>query len=373
MVVTAGYADRRERVGWYFYDVANSAFMTSVVTVFLGPYLTQVAQRAAGCAGQACAAARLSVCGVPVAPNSLFAYVTSLSVLLTVVVLPVVGAMADRSSRRRWHLAGWAYAGAAATVAMLFVVGDRYLLGSALFVVANVSFGASVVVYHSFLPQLVGPDGRDAVSSVGWAFGYGGGGALLALSLVALWWLPARGVPVGDVARYCIAAAGVWWALFTVVPLRLLRDRPPVAGPAAGGLAADAFRQLGATVRSLRAYPLTLFFLVAFLVYNDGIQAVIAMASVYGVQELGLSQSVLVPTILLVQFVALAGALLLGRWARRFGAWKTVLGSLVGWSALVVAAFFLPAGAVGPFVALGAGIGFVLGGSQALSRSLFSQ
>jgi UMF1 family MFS transporter len=123
----------------------------------------------------------------------------------------------------------------------------------------------------------------------------------------------------------------------------------------------------------MRAYPLTLFFLLAFLVYNDGIQTVIALSAQYGSEELLLGQTTLVLTILLVQFLAFFGALLLGALAQRIGAWKTVLLSLVLWTVVIIAAFRLPEGAPVPFMILGAGIGIVLGGSQALSRSLFSQ
>jgi UMF1 family MFS transporter len=135
----------------------------------------------------------------------------------------------------------------------------------------------------------------------------------------------------------------------------------------------DGFRQLGHTLKSLRAYPLTLFFLVAYLIYNDGIQTVIALAGTYGTKELGLSDDVLVPTILMVQFLAFLGAVGLGKLAGRIGGWKTVLISLVLWIVIVASAYLLPAGRVVPFVALAGAIGVVLGGSQALSRSLFSQ
>jgi UMF1 family MFS transporter len=236
-----------------------------------------------------------------------------------------------------------------------------------------VAFGASVVVYNSFLPQLAGPEERDDVSSRGWAFGYLGGGLLLLLNLVLFFFADSFGLSDGDVARICIVSAGIWWAGFTTIPLRRLRDRPPAAGAAQGSPLTDGFKQLWHTLRGLRAYPLTLFFLIAFLVYNDGIQTVIAMASVYGVEELGFSQDVLVEVILMVQFLAFFGALALGALAKRIGAWKTVLLSLVLWTIIIVIAYLLPAGALVPFFALGAGIGIVLGGSQALSRSLFSQ
>ncbi len=366
---------RRERVGWYFYDWANSAFSTTVVTVFLGPFLTTVAEVAAGCGVGADDCDRdVYPLGIRVATGSYFPYLVSLSVLLSVLVLPVMGAVADRSAHKKRLLAVAAFVGAGATVAMAFVTGGRYLLGGALFVLANVAFAASVVVYNSFLPQLAGPDERDAVSSRGWAVGYLGGGLLLALNLVALAILDdGTDQRTLDVARWSIVSAGLWWAAFTLLPLRRLRSRAPLAGTARRNLLTDGFGQLARTVRGLRAYPLTLFFLLAFLIYNDGVQTVIALASQYGTKELHLEQGTLVLTILLVQFLAFGGALALGALARRVGAWKTVLLSLVLWIAVVLAAFRLPAREVLPFMLLGAGIGIVLGGSQALSRSLFAQ
>ncbi|TDC84326.1 MFS transporter [Micromonospora sp. KC606] len=367
---------RRERTGWYFYDWAMSAFSTTVITVFLGPFLTTVTELAAGCElGADTCAGHVYPLGIKVAAGSYFPYLVSLSVFLTVFVLPVVGAIADRSAHKKPLLAVAAFTGAGATTAMLFVTGERYLLGGALFVVANVAFGAGVVVYNSFLPQLGGPDDRDGISSRGWALGYLGGGLLLALNLVAVQSLdngqPARTL---DLARWSIVSAGVWWAVFTLVPLRWLREQPTTTAALAGGNPlTDGFRQLGRTVRQMKAYPLTLFFLLAFLVYNDGIQTVIALASQYGTKELRLEQSTLIVTILLVQFLAFGGALLLGALAQRIGAWKTVLLSLALWTGVIIAAFRLPAEAPLQFMLLGAAIGLVLGGSQALSRSLFSQ
>ncbi len=365
---------RRERVGWYFYDWANSAFYTTVVTVFLGPYLTAVAKTAAGCdPDDACKSGIIHPLGITMAPGSLFAYTVSLSVLLTVFVLPVVGAIADRSSRKKQLLALFAYLGAAATCGLVFLTGDRYLLGALLFLLANIAFGASIVVYNSFLPQIAGPDERDSVSSIGWAIGYIGGGLLLVLNVAAVLGKDSLGLSTGEVARWSIVSAGLWWAGFTTIPLIRLRNRPAVAGEHHGSVLTDGFRQLWHTIKSLKAYPLTLFFLIAYLVYNDGIQTVISQAGIYGTNELGLPDTVLVPTILMVQFLAFGGALGLGALAKRIGGWKTVLISLALWIAILAAAYVLPAHQVIPFIALGGAIGIVLGGSQALSRSLFSQ
>jgi UMF1 family MFS transporter len=359
---------RRRHRAWYVYDWANSAFVTTVVTVFLGPYLTNVAEEAAGAGGF------VHPFGVPVRAGSFFPYMVSLSVALSVVLMPLVGAIADRTQRKRELLGLFAYVGALATMGLYFVQGSAYLLGGLLFVVANVAYGISIVVYNSFLPDIATPDERDDVSSRGWGVGYLGGFLLLAANLALYTARESLGLSEGDAARISLMSAGVWWALFTVVPLLGLRSRrrPPPIAPGDSVLVAG-FRQLAATLREVRGLPLTLFFLVAFVLYNDGIQTVIALASVYGDEELGLESETLIAAILMVQFVAFVGALALGRLARTIGPKRTVLASLVAWTVTVTLGYFVPAREPVLFFVLAALIGFVLGGSQALSRSLFSQ
>ncbi|MGR7027328.1 MFS transporter [Geodermatophilus sp. URMC 62] len=354
---------RRERFGWYSYDWAMSVFNTSVTTVFLGPYLTSVAEDAAGADG------RLPFLGLSIPPGSWFSYVLSFSVLVQVLVLPLTGAVADRTGRKRHLLGGLTALGAVAATCLFFVADGRYLLGAALFVVANVCFGAATVVYYSWLPDLAGPDERDAVSSRGWAFGYVGGALLLAVHLGLFLGADSLGLTSGEAVRICLATAGLWWGLFTLVTVTLLRDRPPGA---AHGPVSSGFGQLRATLRRMRAFPLTLWFLGAYLLFNDGVQTVIALSATYASEELRLSQSVLTGAILMVQVVAVFGALGLGRVAARYGALRTVLGCLVAWTAVLVAAYALQEGAVAQFYALAAVIGLVQGGTQALSRSLFS-
>src|SRR4051794_6060235 len=341
-----------------------SVFNTSVTTVFLGPYLTSVAEEAAGPDG------RLGFLGLSIPPGSWFSYVLSASVLLQVLVLPLTGAVADRTGRKRELLAGFTALGALATTALYFVADGRYLLGAVLFVLANISFGAATVVYYSWLPDLAAPDERDAVSSRGWAFGYVGGALLLAVHLGLVLGAPSLGLTTGEAVRICLATAGLWWGAFTVFTVSRLRNRPVRA---AADRPRSGFRQLVTTMREMRAFPLTLWFLGAYLLFNDGVQTVIALSATYASEELDLEQSVLTGAILMVQVVAIAGALGLGRLAGRYGARRVILGSLVAWIGVLVVAYFLPAGAVGQFYALAAVIGLVQGGTQALSRSLFSQ
>lgn len=358
---------RRERVGWYFYDFANSAFSTTVVTVFTGPYLTIVARQAADPAGY------VRPLGIPVHAGSFFPYVVSLSVLFQVLLLPVLGAIADYSRRKKEMLLFFAYAGAAATAGMYFLHGTRYLLGGALFLVANVCFGASVVFYNAYLPDLAPPGQRDALSSVGWALGYLGGGLLLALNLLLLSRAPALGLTTSEAVRISLASAGAWWAVFTLVPMAALRRHRPVRALPEGEWAVTVgFRQLRRTFAEAKGHPHLLLFLCAYLLYNDGIQTVISLSAQFGQEELGLPVSTLTAAILMVQFVAFFGSLLFNAFAKQVGAKAAVAVSLLLWTGALLYAYAGLRDEAG-FFALAAGIAIVLGGSQALSRSLYSR
>ncbi|MFG1876370.1 MFS transporter [Sphaerisporangium sp. NPDC049003] len=356
---------KREQRGWYWYDFANSGFQTTVITVFLGPYLTTLAEKAAG--GED---GFVGFLGFDFRAKAYFSAIVTMSVVLQIVIMPVAGALADHTGRKKELLALFAYVGAAATLGFYFVSGDAYVLGGVLFVIANVAFGAAMVVYNSFLPQISRPDERDAVSSRGWGFGYLGGFLLLAVNLFLY---EGSGIDQGLAVRISLASAGLWWALFTVIPLLRLRNRRVATHDATPAQAVGgSFRQLGRTIADLRRYPRSLLFLLAYLIYNDGVQTVISFSATYADQELGLGKSVQITAILMVQFVAFGGALLLGWLASRFGTKRTVLVSLVVWTAVVAVAYFLEKGAAVQFYAIAFLIAIVLGGTQALSRSLYS-
>jgi UMF1 family MFS transporter len=359
---------RREQRSWAFYDWANSAYATTVAAVFLGPYLTELANRGACPDGADPCLGRLDLFGVAIAPGSFFSYAFAFSIVVQIFFIPWLGAIADRSERKKTLLGLFAYLGSAATIAMFLLVDGRWLLGGLLFVIANLCFSSSMVVYNSFLPQISEPDERDTVSNRGWALGYLGGGLLLFINLIMYTFHEALGLSAEGAVRLALVSAGVWWAFFTIIPLRGLRNRPPVAVERTSSVV-----QLVHTLRHMRAFPMTLLFLIAYLFYNDGIQSVLAMASVYGSQELKLDQNVLISAILLVQFVAFFGNLFLLRLSRRFGPKETVVGALVVWTLLTLGGYFIAEGAQFEFYALAVGFGLVMGGSQALSRSIYAQ
>lgn len=372
-----GAPARRWRRSWYWYDWANSAFVTTTGTVLFGPYLTAAATEDAcpGLAEDATCGTDLRVLGVPVDPGSVAAYTVTVATIVSAILLVFVGALADRSPRPARLLGGFAWTGALAAALMVLVTGSAWELGAILMIVATVALGASLVVYDALLCRIAHPDDRDAVSSRGWALGYLGGGLLLVANL-ALVSLTPFGLSTGDAVRLCLLSAGLWWAAFTLIPvlgLRRVRGLGRAAPGTGHGIVRGSLGQLRDTFLDLRRYPQTMSFLVAYLFFNDGIQTVIAASAIYAVEEIGFAESQLMALILVVQFVAFGGALLFGLIAARAGAKRTVLGGIGLWTGVVVAAYLLPNGRFLPFVALGVVIGLVLGGTQALSRSLYSQ
>jgi len=381
--------DKREIFGWAMYDWANSAFSTTVGTVFLAPYVGALAASAAkaefltrtGTAWSEGQPLIVHLLGIPIAPYSFIGYCTSLSVLLQVFFLPILGAIADYSHIRKLMMQIFATLGAVSTIAMFLISGNLWWLGGLLFMFANLTFGAAIVFYNAYLPDIASEDQRDRVSSFGWAMGYLGDFLLLVLNLAFYQFHDKLGVPEDVAIRINLASAGVWWLSFSFITWARLRPRHARRSlPKNETYVSIGFKQLGSTLRELKRFPETLKFLIAFFLYNDGIQTVIAMASTFATAPLlagglELSLSTLTVVILIIQFVAFLGALFWGRLAGWVGSKQSIIISLVIWAGVVIYAYFglrSEARAL-EFMLLGVVIAVVLGGSQAISRSLFAQ
>ena len=369
--------DRREIFGWAMYDWANSAFSTTVATTLLGVYLTALAQGVLG--NENGTVISFGPLG-SVTAKSFFPFCVAVSVFLQTFFLPVLGAIADYSHLKKRLMALFCYVGVTATCLLFFITGKLYLLGGLLFIVANLCFGASVVFYNAFLPQITTEDQRDKVSSRGFAMGYLGGGLLLALNLGLVIWAQSKGSAAANLAvRISLLSAGVWWGGFALLTFARLKERgAPKRLPAGTSYLGLGFTETLSTFRELVKLRHTLKYLIGYLIYNDGIQTVIVMSGVFLEQELFISRglkpdrSFLVGLILMVQFAAFGGALLFARIAKAIGTKKAILLSLILWSAIVIYAYgFLQT--IPQAWVMGFAIAVVLGGSQALSRSLFSR
>jgi UMF1 family MFS transporter len=366
--------DRRELFGWAMYDWANSGYQTTVITVLSGPYLTALARHDVGENGVIFGAGPFVVTA-----KSLFPYCIGVSVLLSVFLLPCLGAIVDFTSAKKRLLALFCYTGSAATCLLWFVTEHRYLLGGLLIVVSSFAFGASLVLYNAFLNDIASEDRRDRVSSRGFALGYLGGGLLLLANLGLIQNAARLGLDNGTAVRLSLASAGVWWAGFAAFAFGRLQTRRPERRLKAGESYLRAgLDQLTQSVRELRRLPHTQRFLLSYMFFNDGIQTVISMTSLFLSQELFVArglpedQTFLISLILMVQFVAFFGAEAFERIARRATTKGAILLSLVIWGGVIIYAYGWLQTTAQAWV-LGAIIAVVLGGSQALSRSLFSR
>jgi len=347
-------AEQRRRVrAWCLYDWANSAFATSVTVVFMPLFYQTVA------------AAPLE----PTQRTALYAYTTAFSTVLIALLAPILGAVADMARAKKRFLAAFAGLGILFTSALPFVGEGAWRVASAFFMIASLGFAGSLVFYDSLLPHVARPEEIDRVSARGFAWGYCGGGVLLALQVAAFVGLgPSRR---GAVMRGAFVTTALWWLIFMQPLLRRVPEPGADAGAAAvppWRLVAAAFRQIWTTLRHLGRYRQAALFLVAFYFYNDGIQTVIKMATSYG-GELDLPQAAMVGAVLATQFVAMPFAILFGRLAGWIGVKRAILLAVGVYIAISIVGFGMTR--VWHFWVLAILVGTVQGGAQALSRSLF--
>ena len=388
--------DKKTIFGWCMYDWANSAYGTTVVAALLPNYFALAVVGKAG----------VSIAGQTFSATALWGYMLSASALVVFLCAPVLGAIADFSAAKKKFLIGFAYTGSLFATLLYFCTAGDVWLTLLLFFCSQVCFVAANVFYDAFLPQITTPERLDAVSSRGYAFGYVGGGLQYAIALALVFMHDVIGISESMAARIGIGMAGIWWAgwtLFTVKFLKESRQGELSDGSASrpGGLSyqeAEAsgpgelsYREKGegtgnaelrwhdylkigisrtiTTAKKVGRFKHLTLFLIAYLVYNDGIHTVSTMATIYGTQELNLSTTVLMVTLLAVQIIAIGGALVFSRIANLLGTKRTVMLTLLLWSGVVTYAYFTRTAT--EFFLLGAVVGLVLGGSQALSRSFY--
>ena len=359
--------DRKTIFGWCMYDWANSAYITTAAVALLPNYFARAIVGEGG----------INLLGMNVSATTLWGYMLGTAAFLVFLFAPVLGAIADFSSGKKRFLMGFAYTGSLFATMLYFCESGNVGLTVLLFIGSQVCFVAANVFYDAFLPQITSEDKLDAVSARGYAFGYVGGSLQFAIALGLVAMHEAVGISITMAARIGMAMTGIWWAGWTLLTMKYLKEvKTPYELPEAyrnqpkvlAYLALGIRRTISTAKRVGRFKHLTLF-LIAYMIYNDGIHTVTSMATIYGTEELRLSTTALMVTLLLVQVVAIGGALIFSRLASRIGAKRSVMFALVLWSGVVTYGYFIHTAT--EFFVLGIIVGIVLGGTQALSRSLY--
>ncbi|MCQ3804339.1 MAG: MFS transporter [bacterium] len=356
--------DQRTIFGWAMYDWANSGYVV-IAAGIIPAYFASVIVPEEGWMG--------------FSAESLWGYMVGLISLGMFLITPVLGAIADYSARRLMFLRVFAFGGALFVTCFAFVSTGDVLLAIFMFLMSHFGLAASNVFYDGMLPNISTDDTIDGISSKGYAYGYVGSGVYLLLALVFIFYSENLGFGEDQAARLAIGGSGLWWAGFAWYAFRRMREvgeaREPL-GTGAGESRLLAYMRLGfsstwGTCRRLSGHKQLLLFIVAYMFYIDGVQTVISISAIYAAETLEISTTFIAFLLLVVQFTAFLGALMFGRLSDRIGPKRSVLIALVVWSFVLVAAYFLPVGQNYPLLALGVVIGVVMGGTQALSRSLY--
>jgi UMF1 family MFS transporter len=356
---------RPELRAWALYDWAASSVQTTIMVAVFPIYFVKVA------------GAGIAESGA----TQRYAAINSIALLVIALVSPLLGAISDYRAAKKRFTAIFMSLGAVACCG-LFLVGPGDLdLASWLFIAVMVGVAGSYVFYEALLPHIAAPQEIDRVSAAGYAVGYLGGGVLLAFNLGWIQMPAVFGLPSGEglteseatlPVRLAFLSVAIWWVLFSIPlfrkvsepPVRIEPDERPGESPVR-----VAFVRLGETFRELRSYRQAFVMLLAFLIYNDGIQTIIKMATAYGT-EIGIGQSALIGAILLVQFVGIPCTFLFGSVAGRIGAKRALFLGLLAYTVISILGYYMTTAT--HFFVLAGLVGVVQGGTQALSRSLFA-
>jgi MFS transporter, UMF1 family len=359
-VVMNNTSSRRVVNAWCLYDWANSAFACSIMAALYPPFFRAIAE-----------ADGLS----PGAATARWGLVTSAALCIVAVVSPFLGALADVSGTKKQFLAAGMMMGTTATAAFFFLPDHGWPLAGLAFAAANFGFAASFVFYESLLPHIAAPREMDQVSAKGYAWGYLGGGILLIINMLWITMPDFFGLEgTGAAVRLSFVSVAVWWALFSIPILRHVPEPPASRLPgvdrrSAGRLWRQSFKQLKETWRDIRGYRPLLVMLLAYWLYNDGIGTIIKMATAYG-GEIGISTAHMIQALVATQLVGFPCTLLCGHLARRFGSRPVLLGGLTVYGLICILGYFMTQ--AWHFFFLAVLVGMVQGGTQALSRSIFS-
>ena len=343
------------------YDWANSAYATTVYTGVLPAYFANVVVGPDG----------LQIGGTQVSPSVIWAFVVALSSFIAFVAAPVLGAIADFSAAKKRFLLAFAYGGSLFTLLLYFSGSGDVYRTLLFFLLAQVGYIGANVFYDSFITDVARPEQMDWISGKGYSFGYVGGGLQFALSLALVSGHEYVGISESMAVKLAILMAGLWWAGFSLFTVKYLREGS-VSTTAKYSLTDYIRVGMSRTIKTasrVRQFRHLALFLLAFMLYNDGIDTVIAMSAPYATGELGLPISTLMFTLLIIQIIATFGAFIFSKLAMRIGTKKAIMVTLALWSGVVIYAYFMRTAT--EFLILGAIVGIVLGGSQALSRSFY--
>ncbi len=355
--------------GWAMYDWASSAYNLVITSTIFPTYFETIAVD-----DPSVSTTTVTFLGRQFENTALYNYAIALAMLIVAVMSPLLSSIADYRGNKKKFLNFYLTMGSIACVSLFFF--DRSTLGLGLFsmIIACVGFWGAQVFYNSFLPEIAAPEDRDRVSAKGFAYGYVGSVLLQLICFIFVLQHEAFGITLGKGSQISFLLVGIWWWGFGQFSLRRLpKPAPAGSGDLQHRILSKGYRELRKVWNQLKHIPSLKRFLLAFFFYNMGVQTVMLVAALYGKSELDIPTTNLIIAILIIQVIAIPGAFAISRLSSAIGNIRTLMLLVVCWILMCVIAFYLPKGGIYPFYALGAGVGFIMGGIQSLSRSTYAK
>lgn len=357
--------NKRIQFGWAFYDWANSVYSLVISTAIFPIYFAAVCPE------------NLELFGTSFETTALYSYSLAFSFVLVALMSPLLSGIADYSGNKKRFLQIFAYMGSTACMALFFFDSESIYLGLILSVIASVGFWGSLVFYNAFLPEIAPPEEQDLLSARGFTLGYIGSASLLIINLVLITFPETFGfADTGAATRFGFLLTGLWWIGFAQITFRRLPYNVHQRKPRESGYIWHGFRELRAVIKLVLQNPRLKVYLYSFFFFSVGVQTVILLASLFGSEELGMESTKLIATILIIQFVGIAGANLFAGLAKKYGNIFSLKVSIAIWALICVLAFLLQKEdplVEYKFYGIGALVGLVMGGIQSVSRSTYSK
>ena len=354
--------------GWAMYDWANSVYNLVITTTFFPIYFTAVTKKQFG-------GDLVPFLGRKFVNSSLYDYSLAVAYLFIALLYPALTSIADNRGNKKTFMKFFCYMGSVGCALLYFFNGANLWLGIVCFMLASMGFVGSLVFYNAFLPEIAAPVDRDRVSAKGFSYGYIGSVILQVIGFVLVIMMPENKLLA---MRITFLLVGIWWASFAQITFSVLPEIKS-DGKIRVNIVTESFSEMKKVYREIRKMPVLKNYLRGFFFYSMGVQTVMLAATLFGSKLLQLDEVRLIITIVIIQLVAIPGAIWVSRLSEKFGNLRVLISIIVFWILICVAAYYTAyfkergGNPEFGFYGLAIAVGLVMGGIQSLSRSTYSK
>jgi len=355
--------------GWAMYDWANSVYNLVITSTIFPAYYEAVT----GDGNENTLIDKIKIGEYEFSNTALYNYILAFAFVIVAIMSPILSSIADYRGNKKQFLRFFCTMGSLSCASLYFFDSDHIIGGLISVIIACVGFWSSLVFYNSYLPEIAAPGDRDRISAKGFMMGYIGSVLLQLICFVFVLKPELFGITVGKASQISFLLVGVWWVSFGWLAISRLPESKGVKGAHGKNLFTQGYKELHKVWLELKTQPLLKQFLFSFFFYNMGVQTIMLAATLYGKSELNIPTTNLIIAILIIQLVAIPGALLMAKMASKWGNFNTLMVAIIIWIGGCIMGYYLPRNSVMPFYSLAIVVGFVMGGIQSVSRSTYSK